>query len=162
MLELVLENPSELQWDNPFFHFLTEQNTLDGDKLYHCFMYNMFKVLENYEVPPDCPLSEKHLKLVKTFKPCEKCADLSTFPPRFVRCDCEFSEKNPTLGSSKLGAVLNLEWIEVIPKDGKLADFKMDVDVVCGMIPVMTKPNGIYTGREKYLRTFKHYGRNII
>ena len=100
--QLVIKKPNELKLNHPLKSFITQKNTLDVDKLFHCFMYNLHKVLEDYEVPQECLLSRKHLKLVKKVVPCEKCVDLNTIPPRFVRCVCKNSENSATLATSKI------------------------------------------------------------
>ena len=159
---LLLKNPSEVKTDHVFKPFLKE-NTLDADKIYQQFMLTIHHVLEDYEIPLECPLSREHLQLKKTIV-CDKCVDLNTIPPRFVRCTCQDGKNSPSLASSKIGAVLHLVWSDVIVREEKLVDFKMDVDFVCSMVPLVDEPDKHSAQRKRadYLTEFNPPGRKII
>ena len=98
--QLVLKNPDQLAPENPLRSFIKKNNTLNVNKLFHRFLFCLYTVMEDYELPEECIVSKKHLKLVKDFTPCEKCVDMNTTPPRFVRCEHE--DISPTIATSKV------------------------------------------------------------
>ena len=60
----------------------------------------------------------------------------------------------------QVGAVLHLVWEQVMEtKENKLADFKIDVDFVCSMVPVEEKPDGKTAATENFLMRNKIVGR---
>jgi hypothetical protein len=98
--QLELKSPVNLEEENPFRDFITPNKSLNVNKLFHRFLFCLYTVMEDYQVPEECILSRKNLRLVREFIPCEKCVDLNTLPPRFVRCEHQAS--GPTIATSKV------------------------------------------------------------
>lgn len=58
----------------------------DGSKFYYDYMKTVFAILQNYEIPDDCPLSQQYLHISTSHEPCMECLDIKYGHPVFMRC----------------------------------------------------------------------------